>query len=657
LAQTGSDRSGELEFIGVVMGMAAAEDAEDKFQAIFDLLPDAIVMVNTEGHITLSNRQALSLFGYAREELIGLPVERLIPESLRRGHVDMRRQFHASPTPRRMGAGRSELLGLRKDGTAFPIDISLGPIRVADGMQILAAVRDITERKQSEEANLRLAAIVESSSDAIMGKTLEGIVTSWNRGAEHIFGYTAQEIVGKSGTILIPPDHLDDEPRIVDRVQHGERIEHFETVRRRKDGRDIDVSLNVSPIKDVTGKVIGVSKTVRDITERERFKQRLRQAEKMEAVGRLAGGVAHDFNNVLAGVLAYGEMLFAEAPEDSALKRYAQNVLTAAIRGRELVEQILAYSHSQDGQRAPVDVANVVAETLELLRGSLPAAIRLEASIPESPLIVIGDATQLHQVVMNLCSNAIQAISAGGTLRVILEAVELTAERVLSHGALGPGHYVRLMVEDSGSGMDEATLERIFEPFFTTKEIGQGTGLGLSLVYSIITDSGGAIDVKSTPRQGSIFAVYLKQELAARAAAAFGAAAIPPRGHGERVLLIDDEASVLAATAEMLSRLGYQVVPFCDRHAALATFEAAPERFDVVVTDEVMSGLTGTELARVLRHRRPDLPIVLISGYSGAALTQSALAAGVSEVLTKPFQSREMATTLARVLHHESSSS
>ncbi|MGO9991796.1 MAG: PAS domain S-box protein [Steroidobacteraceae bacterium] len=632
------------------MDNTAAKQADDRFQAILESLPDAIVLVNREGHVILSNRQAVYLFGYAREELMGLPVEMLIQEPLRRSHLEMRRQFFASLMPRMMSAGRTGLLGLRKDGTTFPIEVSLGPIQLAHGVHVLAAVRDITERKQSEEANLRLAAIVESSSDAITGKTLDGIVTSWNSGAEHIFGYTAEEVIGKPVTILIPPDHLDEEPQIVERVRHGERIEHFETVRRRKDGRDIDVSLNISPIKDATGKIIGVSKIVRDITERERFRQRLRQAEKMEAVGRLAGGVAHDFNNVLAGVLAYGEMLFEEAPVDSPLKRYAQNVLTAASRGRELVEQILAYSRSQDGKRGPVDFANVVAETLELLRGSLPAGIRLEASAPELPLIVIGDATQLHQVAMNLCSNAIHAMSSGGTLRVILETVEIDAERVLLHGMLGPGRYARLIVEDSGSGMDEATLERIFEPFFTTKDVGHGTGLGLSLVYAIITDSGGAVEVQSTPGQGSTFTVYLRQAQAMQAAAAVGPSA-PPRGHGERVLLIDDEAPVLAAAAEVLSRLGYEVVPFCDSRAALAAFEAAPQRFDVVVTDEVMSGLTGTEPARVLRHRRPDLPIVLLSGYSGAILTHGALAAGVSELLTKPLQSREMAAALARVLH------
>src|SRR6202043_2198686 len=375
----------------------------------------------------------------------------------------------------------------------------------------------------------------------------------------------------------------------------------------------------------------------------------LRQAEKIEALGRLARGIAHDFNNVLAGVLAYGEMLFEEAPEDSPLKRYAQNVLTAASRGRELVEQILAYSRSQRGKRAPVDVARVFAETLELLRGSLPTDIRLEASVPQRPLVGIGDATQLHQVVMNLCSNAIQASSAGGTLRVALEAVELPAERALSNGTLRPGHYVRLTVEDSGSGMDAATLPRIFEPFFTTKETGRGTGLGLSLVYAIVTDSGGAIDVRSILEQGSTFTIYLPRAQGALITAEEAETPLP-RGNGERVLLVDDDANVLAMTAEVLSRLGYEPVSFSDSHAALAAFEAAPRSFDVVVTDDVMPGLTGTGLASVLHPQRRELPIVLVSGYSGPILAQRALAAGVSELLVKPLQSRDIAAALARAL-------
>jgi CheY-like chemotaxis protein len=351
-------------------------------------------------------------------------------------------------------------------------------------------------------------------------------------------------------------------------------------------------------------------------------------------------------------VFAYGEMVLDEAPEGSPLRRYAHNVLTAASRGRKLVEQILAYSRSQRGKHTPVEVAQVVAETLDLIRGSLPANIRLEASAPELPLVVVGDATQLHQIVMNLCSSAIQAMRTGGTLRVALEAAEFSGEEALSHGTIGRGHYVRLIVEDSGSGMDEATLTRIFEPFFTTKEIGQGTGLGLALVYAIITDSGGAIDVKSAPLEGTTFTIYLRHSDVALAAAE-AAAVAPARGHGERVLLLsDDDASVLAVTAAVLSRLGYEPVSFSNIQSALAAFEAAPERFDVVVTDQVMPGLTGTGLASVLHRHRPDLPVVVLAnGYRGPALTQQALGVGISEVLTKPLQSHEIATMLARVLH------
>jgi signal transduction histidine kinase len=268
-------------------------------------------------------------------------------------------------------------------------------------------------------------------------------------------------------------------------------------------------SKSASGSVEFLGTVVDITDRKRMEEERARLEQRLHQAEKMEAIGRLAGGIAHDFNNVLLGILGYGEMLFEETPAASPLKRYAQNVLNAANRGRGLVEQILTYSRSQRSEPAPVDLAGVIAETLELVRGLLSADVHLEASVPDSPVMVKGDATHLHQVVMNLCTNAIQAMSEGGTLRVALDVVDIAALRVLRHGMLGPGRHACLVVEDSGRGMDEATLSRIFEPFFTTKEAGRGTGLGLSIVYTIVTDMGGSIEVKSAARQGTRFAMYL----------------------------------------------------------------------------------------------------------------------------------------------------
>jgi PAS domain S-box-containing protein len=530
-----------------------------------------------------------------------------------------------------------------------------------DLVELVGTVIDVTEHKRAAEvlqrSENRFRAMVEKNAEGILLILSDKGIIYASPAVERVLGYTSEELTMQS---LIEHVHLDYRQHATDAwnrlLQDPDYVSATEAMLQHKDGswRWIESTarnlLHEPSVQAVVVNFRDITERKRAQAERERLEQRLRQAAKMEAVGRLSGGIAHDFNNVLAGIFAYGEMLVEETPVGSPLKRYAQNVLIAATRGRGLVEQILAYSRSQRGKRAPVDLARVFAETLELLRGSLSTDIRLEASVPQRPLVVIGDATQLHQVVMNLCSNAIQAMSGNGTLRVALETTDVSTERALSHGTLAPGRYVRLTVEDSGSGMDEATLSRIFEPFFTTKEVGQGTGLGLALVYAIITDSGGAIDVKSAPKQGSTFTIYGPLAEVALAAADDTAAA-PPRGNGERVLLVDDEASLLTATAEVLSRLGYEPVSFSDGRAALGAFEAAPGRFDVVVTDEVMPGLTGTGLAKVLRHHRPDLPIVLMSGYSGPILTQQALAAGVSELLTKPLQSREIATTLARVLH------
>ena len=327
-------------------------------------------------------------------------------------------------------------------------------------------------------------------------------------------------------------------------------------------------------------------------------------------------------------------MLAEQTPEGS-LKRYAKNVLTAANRARGLVDQILAYSRSQRGERVPVELGRVVGETLDLVRGSLPPGILLEGNVPATAVNVVGDATQLHQVLMNLCTNAIQAMEGKGTLRVTLETV---------------GTRAQLSVADTGSGMDEATIARIFEPFFTTKEVGKGTGLGLSLVYGIVSDSGGTIDVSSRVGQGSSFTIYLPRVDGAIAPAEEEKPPAP-RGKGQRILVIDDEAPLVAVTTEVLSRLGYEAVGFSNGRDALAEVEAAPSRFDAVITDEVMPGLSGTEVAQRLRLLRPDLPVVLVSGYVGPMMSERAHAAGVGRILKKPVQSRETASALAELLH------
>jgi PAS domain S-box-containing protein len=375
-----------------------------------------------------------------------------------------------------------------------------------------------SERKRAEEAlrerEGRIRRLVESNIIGVHFWDLAGGLTEANDAFLRTVGYSREDLLsGKvSWASMTAPEYRAADAHAVDEIRESGIFQPYEKEYIRKDGERVAVLVAGATFEGSSEQGVAF---ILDLTERKaaeveraRLGERLRQAEKMEAVGRLAGGIAHDFNNVLSGVLAYGEMLLEDAPASSPRERYAQNVLTAATRGRALVEQILAYSRSQRGKRAPADVCRIVTETLELVRGSLPANIRVDAAVPKLPLVVIGDATQLHQVVMNLCSNAIQAMSAGGTLRVALEA-RIEAECALSHGTLRPGHCVCLTVEDSGSGMDDTTLARIFEPFFTTKEVGRGTGLGLSVVDAIVTDLAGAIDVKSAPNQGSAFAVYL----------------------------------------------------------------------------------------------------------------------------------------------------
>jgi signal transduction histidine kinase/CheY-like chemotaxis protein len=384
--------------------------------------------------------------------------------------------------------------------------------------------------------------------------------------------------------------------------------------------------------------------------EREALETRLHQAQRLEAVGTLAGGIAHEFNNILGAMLGHAEMaLMAPGPHGST-QRHVRQIMKAGERARTVIDQVLTFSRRRERRHRPIAAQPVVAEAIELLRASLPATLSVQTNLRSTDARLQGDPAQLQQVVMNLCTNAAQAMDARGTVEVDLDTIESSAPAPLSHGSLAAGRYIRLTVADRGHGIDAATMQRMFEPFFTTKAAGSGTGLGLPTVHGIVTEHHGAIDVKSAPGAGTTFAAYFPQTDECPVREEESQASAPP-GNGQTILLVDDEKSLVLLGEEMLATLGYEPVGFDDSRAALAAFRAKPERFDLVLTDEVMPDMTGTELAGALHRLRPDLPIVLMTGYIGHAESDRGRPAGICEVLRKPLLSATIAQCLARHLH------
>ena len=384
-------------------------------------------------------------------------------------------------------------------------------------------------------------------------------------------------------------------------------------------------------------------------SEKARLEAQLRQAQKLEAIGTLAGGIAHDFNNILGAILGYAEMALSAAPQGSNLKRYLGNVMAAANRAKDLVDQILAFTQPGSRERVPVRMGPLLGEVAELIKASLPETIELKLCVNAGDATVQGDMIRLHQLVMNVCTNAVQAMPEGGLLEIALDVTDLSERMAQRHHTVEPGAYVRLKVTDTGHGIDEATLDRVFDPFFTTKDLGRGTGLGLSVVHSIVSDHGGAIEVSSTPGQGSSFTVYLPRSEDAASAIDMERAPIPS-GRGETVLLVDDDEALVLLGEEMIAALGYEPIGFQDSQAALEAFQARPARFDLVVTDQLMPRMSGTELAARLREIRPDIPVLLMSGFGGPELAHKAQRAAVHALLKKPLQSRDLAQAIASAL-------
>jgi PAS domain S-box-containing protein len=511
------------------------------------------------------------------------------------------------------------------------------------------------------ESEARYALTMEGANEGHWDWVLDGSGSYLSPTMKALHGCVADRAVGtRSEWFAAVEIHPDDRARFEAAVRDhlAERTERYDLEYRVRhpDGEWHWLQERGRCMRDAQGKPTRFIGSAIDITgrkvaeaEKERLEAQLRQSQKMEAMGTLAGGIAHDFNNVLGAILGYGELAQNHAPEASNLKRYINNIMHAASRAKALVEQVLVFSRSGVGARVAVNVQAVVAEAAELLSASLPPGIRLLKRFDAGNAAVLGDATELHQVVMNLCTNAVQAMGESGVLDIALGRRRVVQERPLSHGSLAPGEYVRLDVSDTGNGIPVEALDRIFDPFFTTKGVGKGTGLGLSLVHGIILDLGGAIDLKSTVGRGTVFTIWLP--IAGETNAPLPERKVElPHGDGQTVLVVDDEPALVALAEEILAELGFEPVGFHSSVAALQAVRYAPRRFDAVLTDEAMPELSGIDFAREVRSLRPDIPVLLMSGYASLQLMVRARSAGIGEVLRKPLRQRDIALSLARAL-------
>jgi two-component system, cell cycle sensor histidine kinase and response regulator CckA len=503
----------------------------------------------------------------------------------------------------------------------------------------------------SQHAAARLAAIIESSKDAIVSKDLNGIVETWNAGAEHIYGYTAAEVIGKPMHFLLPPERWSEEDGILERLRRGEAVQHFDTSRIRKDGREIHISLAVSPVRDSDGIILGVAHVARDITEKKQFEQRLQQSQRLESLGVLAGGIAHDFNNLLTGILGNASIVGEIIPAKSPAQEFLHDMITAGQRLSDLTRQLLAYAGRGTLNTTDLNLVDLVREISTLIQASIPKHVQVRLQLEPVPSIK-ADPSQIQQIIMNLIINGAEAIPTETFGSVLVstgfQAVDQAyIETTSAPKHLQPGPYVYLEVHDTGMGMDAETQAHIFEPFFTTKV--KGRGLGLSAVLGIIHSHKGAIKVYSQPGKGSTFKILLPSVEPALQAAPSVQQALR-RGTGT-ILVVDDEEVVRKVAKAALELYGYSVILANDGKEALDIFHQRDSGIDLVLLDLIMPNMGGEETYRQLKLRQPDLRVILSSGYSDTQAQARFAGKGLASFIKKPYTAAALREIVQRAMN------
>ncbi|MBA3004823.1 MAG: PAS domain S-box protein [Desulfurivibrio sp.] len=652
--------------------IARREEVERKFtrvcrqnQLILDAIGEGIFGLDLKGNHTFVNPQAARMLGYAPEELVGQPSHALWHHSHRDGT-----HFPDVECPIYQTLRDGEVHHLeddffwRKDGSGFPVAYTSTPIH-EDGRLAGAVVsfKNISDKKKVMRdlvaSENRYRAIASAAQDAIILMDDHGRIVYWNPAAERIFGYTEKEALGRDLHDLVMPARF--------ALEMNTGMQRFwasgsgdvigkvlEMTALRKGGSEFPVELTVSSLRQdegwwAVGIVRDISEREQERAERENLQAQLRHSQKMEAIGTLAGGIAHDFNNILAAIMGYTELALLEA-EEGVLRDTLTEVRKASGRAKDLVAHILAFSRQGEMAKTPVNVAPIIKETLKMLRASLPTTIEIKQTMGQDLGKIHADPTQIHQVLMNLCTNAAHAMrETGGVLEVGLVQMRLEDESILGTFALDPGNYLRLTVRDTGQGIEGLILARIFDPFFTTKNRGEGTGLGLSVVHGIVISHGGAIDVQSVPGEGTSFILYFPVLESVSETVAAAVVDAPPTGK-ERVLLVDDEVALIEMGERILVYLGYQVTSRTSSIEALELFRDQPDNFDLVITDYTMPNMTGGELAKHILAIRPKMPIVLCTGFSEVFTEERALALGIKGYVMKPISIHDLAKICRIVL-------
>jgi PAS domain S-box-containing protein len=641
----------ELRDVGERRGRRRAEagmlQSEERLRTILESALDAVVTMDAQGVVTGWSSQAESTLGWSRSEAVGRTLsDFLIPPRFREAHLRGLARFLETgegPVLRR----RVELFALHKDGRELPVELSISPMRLGDTWEFSAFLRDLTEWKRTQAA---LSELVEHAPVGIYRSNPAGRFLSANAALARILGYDSPDQLLALDTARDVYADAAERQRLLDRDTYTDReYDEVEATWKRKDGGSVTVQLSVRAVRGTAGDVEYYETFVRDVTGQRQLERQLVQAQKMEAVGRLAGGIAHDFNNLLTVIMSYSELLLEDLPAAGPEREGVEQIRKAADGAGALTRQLLAFSRQQVLEPKVLTVNDVVTQTEKLLARLLGEDVEVVTSLAADLGSVRVDPGQLEQVIMNLAVNARDAMPDGGRLSIETENTEMDEAYVREHAIAQPGRYVMLAVSDTGMGMDELTKARIFEPFFTTKEPGKGTGLGLATVYGIVRQSGGFIWVYSEPSLGTSFKIYLPRVDAPLTQAARAAAPPPSRG-AETILVAEDVAAVRAVTRQMLERQGYTVLEAPDGEAALKVAGAHQGTIHLLLTDVVMPGLSGRHLAARLTQLLPGVQVLYMSGYTDDAIVHHGVLQPGIAYLQKPFTPDALARKVRGVL-------